>query len=251
MAAVLEQALAAQLLAMADDELILAHRNSEWTGHAPILEEDIAFSNIAVDELGHATLWYGLHGDLTGEDADKLVFFRSAPEFRNTQLVELPKNDWAFTIVRQFLFDAAERARLALLSESAYAPMAEAAAKMYTEELYHFRHTHAWLQRLGLGTDESHRRMQRALDQLWPYIAQLFTPLPQERLLVAADYTPDPPAVRAAWEALVHPALQEADLTAPGGAAHIAAGRDKHTPHLEALLAEMQSVARLDPQAVW
>ena len=88
---------------MADDELILAHRNSEWTGHAPILEEDIAISNIAVDELGHATIWYGLLADITGDDPDRLAFFREATEFRNAQLVELPKGDWAFTIVRQFL----------------------------------------------------------------------------------------------------------------------------------------------------
>ncbi|MFQ5576791.1 MAG: 1,2-phenylacetyl-CoA epoxidase subunit PaaC, partial [Anaerolineae bacterium] len=180
----LAQALIKTLLAMADDELILAHRNSEWTGHAPILEEDIAFSNIAQDELGHAVLWYGLLADLSAEDPqtypDRLAFFRDAPDYRNLQLVELPKGDWAFTIVRQYLFDAAEAVRLPQLARSEYAPLAEIAAKIQREEIYHYRHTAAWLKRLGLGTEESHCRMQTALNALWPYTGQLFAPLPQD-----------------------------------------------------------------------
>jgi hypothetical protein len=115
----LDQAVAAHLLAMADDELILGHRNSEWTGHAPILEEDIAFTNIALDELGHARLWYELHGVLTGASTDRLVFFRNAAAYRNVRLVELPRGDWAFTMLRQYLFDSFEVVRAELLLEQA------------------------------------------------------------------------------------------------------------------------------------
>ncbi len=116
MEASVELALCRRLLMMADDELILGHRNSEWAGHAPILEEDIAFANIAQDEMGHAAIWYRILSDITGDSADKLVFFRDATEYRNCQLVELPKGDWARTIVRQYLFDSFELVRSSLFS---------------------------------------------------------------------------------------------------------------------------------------
>jgi ring-1,2-phenylacetyl-CoA epoxidase subunit PaaC len=164
----LKEILRRKLLAMADDELVLAHRNSEWTGHAPILEEDIAFSNIAQDELGHAGLFYNIIQALTEEVPDQLVFFREAAEFRNVQMVELPKGDWAFSMVRQYLFDAFEMVRATQLVNSSYRPLADVAAKIRQEELYHYRHTSNWVHRLGLGTEESHGRMQTALDQLWP-----------------------------------------------------------------------------------
>ena len=127
--------LADRLLALADDELILAHRNSEWAGHAPVLEEDIAFANLALDEMGHAAIWYGLREALTGESADRLIFFRDAGAYRNAQLVELPRGDWAFAMLRQYLFDAAESVRLPQLANSAYRPLAEAAAKIPTQGL--------------------------------------------------------------------------------------------------------------------
>src|SRR5215471_16608308 len=141
-------ALPTYLLALADDELLLGHRDSEWTGHAPILEEDIAFANLAQDEIGHAALWYGLLRNLDGSDPDRLIFFREPGAFRNAQLVELPKGDWAFSMLRQYLFDAAESVRLPLLAVSTHRPLAEAAAKIRPEELYHLRHTQAWIQRL-------------------------------------------------------------------------------------------------------
>lgn len=255
MKADLKEALAHKLLAMADDELILGHRDSEWTGHAPILEEDIAFANIALDEIGHARIWYQLLAQVIGENPetypDKLVFHRAATEYRNIQMVELPIGDWAFTITRQYLLDAVELVSLGELAQSQYQPMAEAAAKIRKEEVYHYRHTHAWLQRLGLGTEESHRRMQNALDQLWPYAAQLFEPLPDEMLLVEAGFVPDLHQLQLAWDKLTLSNLEAANLAIPEDTTPIKVQRDQHAPHLEALLAEMQEVARLDSQAMW
>jgi ring-1,2-phenylacetyl-CoA epoxidase subunit PaaC len=250
-----KEALAHKLLAMADNELILGHRNSEWTGHAPILEEDIAFANIALDEIGHAKVWYTLLADLRGEDKDtypdQLVFFREAADYRNIQLVELPIGDWAFSMLRQYLFDAAELVWLRALSQSGYRPLAEATAKIRKEELYHFRHTHAWLKRLGLGTAESWQRMQEALVVLWPYTTQLFQPLPDESVLIEAGFVPEPDTVRSSWEQVVLAQLAEADLVIPADATPVIVPRDEHTPHLAALLTEMQEVARYDPQAEW
>ncbi len=245
-------ALAEHLLALADDELILGHRDSEWTGHAPILEEDIAFANIAQDEIGHALLWYGLVRELTGQDPDRLVFFREPAAYRNVQMVELPKGDWAFSMLRQFLFDAAEIARLPLLAVSRHQPLAEAAAKIRTEEIYHLRHTQAWILRLAQGTDESHRRTQAALEQLWPYALQLFEPRPGEAELAAQGTLPPAGAVRDAWQQTVMPFLSETGLQIPQAAGHVMPSRETHTQHLTDLLADMQSVARLEgPEVTW
>lgn len=245
-------ALSERLLAMGDDELILAHRNSEWTGHAPILEEDIAFANIALDELGHASIWYGLRCAMTGEDADRLVFFRNPGQYRNVQLVELPRGDWAFSMLRQYLFDAAESVTLGRLRASAHRPLAEAATKIATEELYHLRHTGLWLRRLGLGTEESHARTQAALDVLWPYARQLFVPLPGDEALVAAGIISDAALLQREWEARARPFLAECNLAVLDEApARRDIPRTEHTEHLMTLLSEMQAVARMDPEAAW
>jgi ring-1,2-phenylacetyl-CoA epoxidase subunit PaaC len=247
--------LADTLLGLADDEVILAHRDSEWTGHAPVLEEDIAFANIALDELGHAAVWYRLVAELRREDLetypDRLVFHREAAGFRCVRLVELPKGDWAFTIVRQFLFDSAETVRLQALQQSHYAPLAKAAAKISVEERYHLRHLRAWLRRLGLGTDESHGRMQSALDALWPYAGQLFLSDPGEGELAAAGLYPASQAMAQTWVMEVRTHLGEAALKVHDEGPPTVGGREQHSEHLEPLLAEMQSVARLEPQAVW
>lgn len=239
-------ALVDYLLALADDELILAHRDSEWTGHAPILEEDIAFANIALDEMGHAQLWYQRLEGLTGQTPDQFAFFRDAPEYRCVQLVELPRGDWAFSMLRQLLFDSAEAVRLPALARSAWAPLAETATKIRTEEIYHLRHTQAWVRRLGLGTDESHRRLQAALDALWPYAQQLFVPLADEAALVSGGHVPASTALRQEWDSLVLPVLHAAALDVPKEGTPITADRTQHTDHLPPLLAEMQGVARLE-----
>lgn len=247
----LKDILGQRLLALADDELILAHRNSEWIGHAPILEEDIAFANIAQDELGHAMIWYGLLRELNGDDPDQLVYFRSAADFRNCQLVELPKGDWAFTMIRQYLFDAAEVIHLYLLQNSKYRPIAEAAAKIRLEELYHLRHTSNWSKRLGLGTGESNRRTQAALDSLWPYVGQLFGLTDRESSLVSAGILPDSKDAWQSWQVMVLPFLEGSGLQIPEFDLVVSSDRKIHSEHLEPLLDELQEVARSDTRALW
>ena len=251
MEASVELALCQRLLMMADDELILGHRNSEWAGHAPILEEDIAFANIAQDEMGHASIWYTLLEDITGDKPDQLVFFREAGDYRNSQLVELPKGDWARTIVRQYLFDAFELVRIQLLVNSVCQPLVEAAGKIRPEELYHYRHTSNWIKRLGLGTEESHRRTQYALDYLWPFSNQLFLPEEAEGPLVSAGCFPEIFNIKAKWLEIVGPFLEEAGLKAPEDYHPIMLDRSEHTDHLTVLLTDMQEVARLDQDARW
>lgn len=247
-------ALAEYLIALADDELILGHRNSEWTGHAPILEEDIAFANLALDEIGHARLWYELAADLLGADRtrfpDQQVFFRPAADFRSLQLVELPKGDWAFSMLRQYLFDAFEQHRLAGLSESSHMPLAEIAVRVRNEELYHLRHTRAWVTRLGLGTEESQARMQAALDALWPYAHGLRAALPGEADL-PLGIVPASAALYPAWAAEVGAFLAEAGLRLPSETAAVQADRAVRSEYMQALVTEMQEVARLDPEAEW
>ena len=249
------QALAEYVLALADNELILAHRDSEWTGHAPILEEDIAFTNIALDEMGHASVWYSVHASLVGADPesypDQLVFQRDVADFRCVPLVELPNGDWAFSMLRQYLFDVAEKARLESLLSSGYPSMAQAAAKIRTEEAYHVRHTRAWVIRLGHGTAESKRRMQLALDSLWPYALGLFEPLDAEAEAVEAGLAPASGELRQAWESETRTALDAAGLAAPNVSEPVMGNRRGHTDHLAPLLTELQSVARADPLAAW
>ncbi|RPI82727.1 MAG: phenylacetate-CoA oxygenase subunit PaaI, partial [Chloroflexi bacterium] len=181
----------------------------------------------------------------------KLVFFRSKEEYRCAQIVELPTGDWAFSMLRQFLFDAYESVLLDALSKSALEPVAATAEKILKEEIYHLRHTDAWVRRLGLGTDESHRRMQRALETLWPYTHQLFAPVPHEDLLVQAGYIPDLASIRSKWEEKVLPILEKCELRVPDEAKSYPVSRHEHTPHLEVLLSEMQVLTRMDPDAEW
>ncbi len=245
------QALVDFLLAMADDEMILSHRDSEWTGHGPILEEDIAFSNIAQDEMGHARLWYGLLESLTGKTPDHLVFFRQPSGFRNIQMVELPNGDWGFSMLRQYLFDTAEMYRLSHLIHSSYQPLAGVAAKIRQEEIYHVRHTHHWIKRLGLGTTESNRRMQKALNTLWGYAHQLFAPLPNEDQLVTEGIMTESETLHQQWKESVVSHLQDSGLQIPEDNNPTTMDRARHTKHLAVLLDELQMVARLYPEAEW
>ncbi|HZW27842.1 MAG TPA: 1,2-phenylacetyl-CoA epoxidase subunit PaaC [Trueperaceae bacterium] len=244
-------ALIARLTAMGDDELLLGHRDSEWTGHGPLLEEDIALANLAQDEIGHAVLWYGLRQALDGSVPDDLAFRRDPEDFRSCLLVELPRGDWAFTMLRQFLFDCYEAEALPRLARSSYAPLAEAAAKALREELFHLRHAGLWVQRLGLGTEESRSRAVAALERLWPELGGLLTPLPGDLLLAAERVLPDWDTLTAATVGRARQALAAASLD-PGHDPEVpeASGREVASPHRVELLATMQSVARSDPEAV-
>ena len=248
-----EKHLADQLLALADDELILAHRNSEWCGHAPILEEDIAFANLALDEIGHAMLWYRLYAQLTGSDPesepDRLVYFREAFEFRACQLVTLPRGDWAFSMLRQYLWDALEWVRLERFRRSSFTPLADAAAKIATEEIYHLRHTRAWIKRLGLGTTESAGRMQSALELLWPYTGQMLK-LGTDRPELQKIGIPAQDEIVAAWHEIVTQDLEDAGLKIPDGQM-LTLDRTLQSIHMIDILSELQQVARLDPSADW
>lgn len=246
------EALIAKLTALADDELILAHRNSEWVGHGPILEEDIALANIVQDELGHATLWYGLRQQLDGSDPDQLAFFRDANQYRCCELVELPKGDWAFTMLRQYLFDLYETLWLEAVRHSTYQPLADAVQKIIREERFHLQHTRAWIERLGQGTEESNRRLQQALEMQWGYAQQLFVPIPGEELLVAEGIVPDLAPIKERWLEHSTPHLQAAGLQLPINPGYQPTSRAYHTEHLWGILAEMQSTARWDAEAkVW
>lgn len=237
-----------------DDRLILGHRLSEWCGHAPILEEDIALANIALDFVGQANLLLGLAGQLEGKgrDADALAYFRGEVDFRNLQLVELPKGDFAFTIVRQFLFDAYDVPFLEALSRSVNSELAGIAAKAHKEARYHLRHSAEWVIKLGDGTEESHGRVQRALDELWHYTGELFSTDDVDRQLIAAAIAPDVTTLETGWRDRVVAVARQATLALPESSSAMLGGRrGRHTEHLGHLLAEMQIVARSFPGAKW
>lgn len=248
--------LAKYLIALADDELICGHRLSEWTGHAPILEEDIAFANLALDEIGHARLWLELSAVQGEEDVekapDKQVFFRKAEQFRNLQMLELPNRDWAFSMLRQYLFDSLESVRLGNLKNSSENTLAEIANKIAIEETYHLRHSQAWMKRLALGTEESAMRSQRALDALWPYTKQLGVEIEGEAELVGEGITFSSADIENQWREQVEPFLgDDCELKIPDISDTPILTRSVHTEHLENLLRDMQEVARIEPEGTW
>ena len=245
------------LLRLGDDRLVLGHRLSEWCGHGPILEEDIATSNVALDLLGQATMFLRLAGEVEGKgrDEDALAYFREVVDFRNCHLVELPKGDFAFTIVRQFLFDVQAVVLLDALSRATDARVAAIAAKSLKEAKYHVRHSGEWILKLGDGTEESHRRTQKAVDDLWRFTPELFAADEVERAMQERGIAPDVVALHAQWDTLVRDVMARATLTVPHDiprAANTRGGRaGAHTEHLGHMLAEMQIVARSHPGATW
>ena len=248
-----EEAFFEYLLRLGDDRLVLGHRLSEWCGHGPILEEDIALANVALDLIGQATHFLQLAGEVEGRgrDEDALAYFRDAIEFRNIQLVELPNGDFGRTIVRQFLFDAWSVLLLDGLQRAAHTRLAGIAAKAYKEARYHVRHSGEWVLRLGDGTEESHRRVQTALDELWPYTGELFAADEVDRLLADAG-APEPEALEPAWREVVSDVVRRAALTLPPeGYMHSGGRQGRHTEHLGHLLAEMQILARSHAGAKW
>jgi ring-1,2-phenylacetyl-CoA epoxidase subunit PaaC len=240
------------LYRMADDELVIGHRNSEWTGHAPILEADIAFSSMAQDEMGHAQAYYSMLHQLGERDPDALAFGRKPREFRCASLVSLPKGDWGFSVLRQFLYDAAETVRLTAFVNSSLIPFAQLAGKLRGEEKYHLMHGRNWVLRLGNATDDSHQKMQAALDYAYPHALGLFEPTEYDEPLAQAGISPREEELKRQWESAVAPVLSDAGLTVPDGMPPIYGGRvGRHPDALKELLDKMQLVYNIDPAAKW
>ncbi|MEU5945017.1 1,2-phenylacetyl-CoA epoxidase subunit PaaC [Micromonospora sp. NPDC047465] len=233
-------------LALGDDALIAAQRLAEWTTRAPEMEEDIALANIALDQLGAARLLLSYAGELegAGRDEDALAFLRDDREFRNCLLVELPNGDFAVTMAKLLFLSAYQLPLYTALVGCADERLAAIGAKARKESAYHLDHASLWVRRLGDGTEESHRRMQAAVEQVWPYAHELFAADPAAPV--------DPATLRADFDATVSAVLDEATLTRPEGGWAPAGGRDGvHTEHLSYLLAEMQVLHRAHPGAKW
>ena len=244
----------AALLEIADDCLVLGHRLSEWCGHAPMLEEDLALPNMALDLIGTARVLYDHAGTLEGQGRgeDDLAYFRGEREYLNCLLVERPNGDFAQTMLRQFLFAAFMAPYWRAAAASTDPVVAGVAGKAVKEVAYHVRHAGEWVIRLGDGTEESARRMARAVDALWRYTGELFESSAAAREAEAAGVLPDRAACRAEWEHTVATVFAEAGLALPEGVRMQTGGRQGiHGEGLGHLLAEMQSVARAHPGAVW
>ena len=242
------------LLRLGDDRLVLGHRMSEWCGHGPILEEDIAMANIALDLVGQGSSLLKLAGETegAGRDEDALAYFRGEPEFRNVQMVELPKGDFAFTMVRQFLFDAYSVLQWDALATCTFAPLTGIAAKALKEDRYHVRHSSDWMLRMGDGTEESHARAQKALNHLWRFTGELFESDAVDSAVHAQGIVVDLAAIQSRWQQTVSDVVGRATLALPPDGASSSGGRrGRHTESLGHMLAEMQIVARSHPGAKW
>jgi ring-1,2-phenylacetyl-CoA epoxidase subunit PaaC len=242
------------LLRLGDDRLVLGHRTSEWCGHGPILEEDIALTNIALDLVGEANLLLQRAGQVEGKgrDQDALAYLRNDREFRNALMVELPRGDFGYTIVRQFLFSTYALRQWEALTSCADADLAGIAAKAVKESRYHVRHSAEWLARLGDGTDESHARAQDALDDLWRYTGEFFMTDAVEQELVKQKLAVDSSTLEAAWKRDVAETVARATLRLPADGYMQRGGRTGfHSEHLGHMLAEMQVLPRTHPGATW
>jgi ring-1,2-phenylacetyl-CoA epoxidase subunit PaaC len=249
----LREALAELLFSMADDEFVIGFSDSEWTGIAPILEEDVAISSLAQDELGHAAALYALLAGVLadGRDADALAYDRQPDEYRHARLLDHDRGDWSMTIARRFLYDTADAARLEALAESTFSPLRELVAKLRREERYHVMHATAWLDRLARREGEPRRRLEAALETLAPDAATVFTPLAGEGTLVEAEVLARPMAeIEARWRATITPIVVEHGLSMPPHG-DLSDGRTRHGEPFHRLWTEFTSVRRLDPVATW
>jgi ring-1,2-phenylacetyl-CoA epoxidase subunit PaaC len=250
-----QEALFEYLIRLADDRLILGHRLSEWCGHGPILEEDIALSNISLDYIGHAASLYEYAAEIEGEGRhrDNIVYFRNDVEYKNLKITELPVGDFGFTIARQFLFSAFSYFLYEKLSEVKDEQFRGMVEKHLKEIKYHLRHSREWVLRLGDGTDESHERLQKAVDELWTYTGEFFYMDEMDELLLSEELAVNTEEFRSDWKKLVTETLEEATLEVPDFDQFMASGGRKglHTEHLGPLLAEMQHLRRSYPDAIW
>lgn len=243
------------LLRMGDNTLVLGHRVSEWCGHAPVLEEDIALANTALDLIGQTQMWLGLAGEVEGKgrSADDLAFLRDVWDFRNLLLLEQPNGDFGQTLLRQFLFDAWHSIQLGHLIASKDERIAAIAAKASKEVAYHVERSAETVVGLGDGTEESHDRMQAALDLLWPYVGEMFIGDDVDSALVKVGIAPDPAILRGDFDTLVGRVLKDAILTIPASNFAHKGGKSgaRHSEHLGHILTQMQWLQRAYPGATW
>lgn len=256
----MEAVLIELLYQLADDELVIGHRDSEWLGLAPHFEEDIAFASIAQDEIGHAAIFYKLLEELGQGKADDLAFLRPAAERRNAVLLERPNGegsylenpqfDWGYTIARRLCYDLYDAVRLDVLTRSAYQPLAQVAAKIKREERYHLLHQTTWFQRLATATPESRQRLEEGLAKVWTDVGGLFR---FGRVTAGRVFPAGPAELAQRWLAEVGPLFERADLTLPSLVLDVTPdGRmGEHTPELERLLETMGEVYRTAPGATW
>jgi ring-1,2-phenylacetyl-CoA epoxidase subunit PaaC len=250
----LDEAFFEYVLRIGDSSLILGQRVCEWCGHGPVLEEDIALANIALDLLGQVRMALTLAGQLEGKgrDEDALAFLREERDYRNVAMVELPNSDFARTVLRNLLFTSFQRVLWDALAQSSDADLAAIAVKSAKETRYHQTHSADWTVRLGDGTAESHARLQRALDDLWPYTAELFSPTPEDAAVAAAGRGVVWAELKPAWEAQVLPLLAQAQLQVPPATPFLSRGKlGVHTEHFGHLLTELQYLQRAFPGGTW
>lgn len=237
-------------LRLGDDALILAQRLSHWISRGPEIEEDIALGNIALDQLGHARSFLSYAAKAWGKTEDDLAYWREEEDFRSLHIVEQPNGDFGVTIVRQLIISIYQHLLYTALLDSADPTIAAISAKAVKEVDYHRDHAIAWTLRLGIGTEESARRMRHALDVLWPYVGEMFED--EELHAALGDVAVAPSSLRAAWEEEITAVLKDAELELPTVPFAMARGRrGEHSEHLGFILAEMQVLARKHPGATW
>ncbi|MCX7565249.1 phenylacetate-CoA oxygenase subunit PaaC [Sulfitobacter sp. F26169L] len=250
-----QDALFQTLLRLGDNTLVLGHRVSEWCGKAPVLEEDIALANTALDLIGQTQMWLGYAAEVesAGRSADDLAMLRDVWDFRNILMVERPNGDFGHTIMRQFLFDAWHRPLLAALAQSNDHRIAEIAAKAVKEATYHLERSAETVIALGDGTEQSHARMQDALTLLWPYVGEMFESDEVDAQMAATGVVPAPETLKDSWMQTVRATLIEATLAIPEDEFAHKGGRTgvRHTEHLGHMLTQMQWLQRAYPGANW
>lgn len=248
------EALYNYLLRLGDDSLILGQRLAEWCGHGPILEEDIAMTNISLDLIGQAMNIFDYAAEIegNGSDHDKIAMLRYEHQYVNTLLVEQPNKDFAFTMVRQFIFDAFRKPLYELMQNSKDKQLSAIAEKSLKETKYHLKHSSEWVIRMGDGTEESHNRAQKAVDDLWRYADELFFQDDVEKSLMENGILPNYDEVKQAWQQTVEAVMNEATLQIPTNGWTFGGGRiGRHSEHMGFILAELQYMQRAYPNLQW
>lgn len=250
----IEEAVKDLLYKMADDLLIIGHRNSEWTGFGPLLEEDIAFSSMAQDKIGQSLALYNLLHEIGEQEPDTVAFMRYADQFHNCQFVELPNGEYDFSLIRHFLFDTSQTVRFDMLVDTELEPLGDIAKKFRGEVRYHQMHANAFMKKLGNGTDESIERLQKSLDYAMPYALGIFEPSRNENLLIENGVYAGEEVLKNNWLKKVDEIISKTQLVLPDTTIiePVFGGRNGiHTEYLQPLLDEMSEVIKSDPTAEW